>query len=93
MAVGTLRVTLRLRGVHSLKEKRAVLLPLLAKLRNDLHCAAAEVDDADRWHSSVVEIACVNSARRSAERTLRRAFEMIEGGGEVEIVDHQLEVS
>lgn len=93
MPIGTLRIDLRLRGVRSLKEKRAVLLPLLARIRNDLHCAAAEVDLADRWQASVLEVACVNSERVVAETTLRRVLDLIEGGGDVDVVDHQLLVS
>jgi uncharacterized protein YlxP (DUF503 family) len=87
-----MRLTLRLRGAHSLKEKRGLLLPILARIRNDLHCAAAEVDDSDRWQSSVVEVACVNSDRAVAESTLRRALDLVERGGEVEVVDHRIEV-
>jgi len=93
MPIGTLRVDLRLRGVRSLKEKRALLSPLLARLRNDLHCAAAEVDLADRWQASVLEVACVNSERVAAETTLRRVLDVIEAGGDMDVVDHRLEVS
>lgn len=93
MPIGALRVDLRLRGVHSLKEKRGILAPLLARIRNDLHCATAEVDRADVWQASVVEVACVNSDRIQAEATLRRALYVMESGGEVEVVDHHIEVS
>jgi uncharacterized protein YlxP (DUF503 family) len=91
--VGAMRVALRLRGVHSLKEKRGLLMPLLARIRKDLHCAAAEVEDSDRWQSSVLEVACVNSDRASAEATLRRVLDAVERGGEVEVVDHRIDVS
>jgi hypothetical protein len=90
--IGTLRVDLRLRGVRSLKEKRSVLAPLLARIRHDLGCAAAEVDLADRWQSSVIEVACVNSQRVVAEKTLRRVLDLIESGGDIQVVDHNLEV-
>lgn len=93
MPIGALRIDLRLRGVHSLKEKRSLLAPLLARIRNDLHCAAAEVDLADVWQASVLEVACVNSDRVQAEATLRRALYLIESGGEAEVVDHHIEVS
>jgi uncharacterized protein YlxP (DUF503 family) len=91
--IGSIRLALRLPGAHSLKEKRGLLLPALARIRNDLHCAAAEVDDADRWQSSVVEVACVNSDRASAEATLRRVLDVVERGGEIEVVDHRIEVT
>lgn len=93
MPIGTLRVSLRLRAVRSLKEKRGVLLPLLARIRNDLRCAAAEVEAVDRWQSSVLEIACVNSDRAAARTTLHQALEVLERGGQVEVVEHQLDVT
>jgi len=93
MPIGTLRADLRLRGVHSLKEKRGVLAPLLARIRNDLHCAAAEVDAADVWQGSVIEVACVNSDRIRAEATLQRVIHTLESSGEVEVVDHHIDVS
>ncbi len=93
MPIATLRVDLRLRGVHSLKEKRGVLSPILARIRNDLRCAAAEVDLAGRRQGSVLEVACVNSDRVMAEATLRRVLDVIESGGEVDVVDHHIEVS
>ena len=93
MAIGTLRIDLRLRGVHSLKEKRGILAPLLARLRNDLHCAAAEVGLNDVWQASVVEVACVNSERVVAEATLQRVVRLLESGGEVEVVDHHIDIT
>ncbi len=93
MPIGTLRVELRLRSVHSLKEKRGVLSPILAKIRNDLRCAAAEVDLADVWQASVLEVACVNSDRVVAESTLRRVLDFLESGGDIDVVDHGLEIT
>ncbi len=90
MPVGVLRAKLRLRAIRSLKEKRGVLLPLLARLRNDLHCAAAEVEDADRWGWTMIEVACVNSDRVGAERTLRAALALMDG--EAEVVEHDVEI-
>lgn len=94
MPIGTLRVSLRLRGVRSLKEKRGVLLPLLARLRNELHCAAAEVGTSTGlWQSAELEVACVNSERAGAAQTLQQVLDLLERGGEVEVVEHQLDVT
>lgn len=93
MPIGTLRVTLRLRGVRSLKEKRSAVLPLLARIRHEHRCSAAEVDDVDRWRSSVLEVACVNSDRVAAERALHAVLALLERDGLAEIVDHQVEIA
>ena len=66
---------------------------MLARIRNDLHCAAAEVELADVWQASVLEVACVNSERVAAEATLRRVVHLLESGGEVEVIDHHIDVT
>ena len=54
MVIGLLRVRLRLHEAASLKEKRSVLKPLMARLRKDHNVAVAEVDDQDIWRSVVL---------------------------------------
>ena len=44
---------------HSLKEKRAVLRPIVEGLRNRFHVSVAEVDHQDTWQRSVIGVAVV----------------------------------
>lgn len=48
---------LSLSGCKSLKEKRAILKPLLSFLQREYKLSAAEVGLQDKWHTSL--IACV----------------------------------
>ena len=44
---------------HSLKEKRAVLRPIVEGLRHRFHVSVAEVDHQDTWQRSVIGVAVV----------------------------------
>jgi hypothetical protein len=57
--VGALEVDLRLPACHSLKEKRAVIRPILDGARNRHHVASAEVEDQDRWQRARLGFASV----------------------------------
>jgi uncharacterized protein len=56
---GTLTADLLLGDVHSLKEKRAVVKPIVAELRRRFTVAAAEVGDPDLHRRAQVGVAAV----------------------------------
>jgi uncharacterized protein YlxP (DUF503 family) len=56
---GSLTADLLLGDVHSLKEKRAVVKPIVAELRRRFAVAAAEVGDADLHRRAQVGVATV----------------------------------
>lgn len=59
MWVATLEVDLLLGDVHSLKEKRAIVRPLVADLRRTFSCAVAETGDADLHRRAAIGVAVV----------------------------------
>ena len=67
MFTGTLTADLLLGDVHSLKEKRAVVKPIVAELRRRFAVAAAEVGDPDQHPRAPVGVATV--AGRPAQVT------------------------
>jgi len=78
--VGALRLRLSLPESGSLKEKRRSIKSVLAHLANELHVAAAEVGDLDRWQSAELAVACVANSRRHADEVTARAIELVERG-------------
>jgi uncharacterized protein YlxP (DUF503 family) len=56
---GSLNADLLLGDVHSLKEKRAVVRPIVAELRKRFAVAAAEVGDQDLHRRAQVGVATV----------------------------------
>ncbi len=61
MFTGSLVFDLLLGDVHSLKEKRALVRPLVAELRRRYAVSAAEVGDADLYRRARVGVAVVGS--------------------------------
>ena len=59
MFTGTLTADLLLGDVHSLKEKRAVVKPIVAELRRRFAVAAAEVGDEDLHRRVQIGVATV----------------------------------
>lgn len=62
MVTGSLAVDLLLGDVHSLKEKRSVVRPLLAELRRRFPVSVAEVGWQDLHRRALLGIAVVGSA-------------------------------
>jgi len=77
---------LHLAGCQSLKDKRAILQSLKAKLRS-LNVAVAEVEHQDKWQRAGLACGTVGSDRRVAEETLRAADRIVEATGGVRIMD------
>jgi uncharacterized protein YlxP (DUF503 family) len=59
MFTGTLSLDLLLGDVHSLKEKRAVVRPIVAELRRRFEVAAAEAGDLDLHRRALIGVAVV----------------------------------
>lgn len=78
MFVGMLECDLLLGDVHSLKQKRAVLRPLLARLRR-LDVSVAEVGDADLHRRAVVGIAVASGAPSTVGRVLDEGERIVAG--------------
>lgn len=88
-------LTLHLPGVRSLKEKRAVVRSLTARLRGRLDLSAAEVGAQDQPQRALIGFAVVSgdlaTARRLADEAQR--FAGRELLGRAEIVDRAIEES
>ena len=91
MIVGVLRVTLRLEGVHGLKEKRGIVQKLLARCRNRFPVSAAETGDQDLWQSAELGFAMISSREQVIAPYLERIEDEIEASGLVEIVSSEVE--
>ena len=78
---------LHLPGCHSLKDKRGILKPLTAALRQQLNVSVAETGHQDLWQRAEIACAAVGSARPVVEQLLRSADRLVEGRDGVRIVD------
>ena len=87
MIVGIGTWELHLPGCSSLKEKRSVLKPVLAALRQKCNVSVAETAHQDLWQRAEIACAAVGSDRRVVEETLRLADRIVEGADGMRIID------
>jgi uncharacterized protein len=93
MFIGACTIELDLPGLGSLKEKRSVLKPLLARLHKEFNVSAAEVDLHDAWQSSTIGIVMVSTSAVHAQNLLNNLIHWIETyRPDVEVVDHYVEM-
>lgn len=86
VVVGTLVADLLLGDVHSLKEKRAVVRPIVAELRRRFEVSAAETGDHDLYRRTEVAVAVVTGDHRHAVDVLAGCERLLAGRPEVELL-------
>jgi uncharacterized protein YlxP (DUF503 family) len=77
---------LRLPNSHSLKEKRAIIKPILDGCRHRYHVAAAEVDHHDLWQRAGLAVATVSGTARHVSDVLDHVERFVWSFPEVEVV-------
>jgi uncharacterized protein YlxP (DUF503 family) len=78
MIVAVGRVELELSDIHSLKDKRAIVRPLVQKLMNQFSVMAAEVDQLDTPDASTLGIVLCANEQAHANRVLSKALDWLE---------------
>ena len=87
MHVGAVSFDLHLPQVHSLKEKRAVIRPILDGARNRYKVAAAEVGVQDRWQRAQLGMAAVAGTPGHVADVLDQVERFVWSFPEVEVVE------
>ncbi|SDP41911.1 hypothetical protein SAMN04515671_4141 [Nakamurella panacisegetis] len=85
MYVGVLELDVLLGEVDSLKYKRAVIRPIIARLRR-LDVAVTEAGDADRYRRALIGIATVSGDPAQVQRVLDTCERQVAGEFEVELL-------
>ena len=86
---------LHIPAAHSLKEKRAVIRPIIDGLRNRHRVSAAEVGDQDLWQRSRVGVAAVSGSDATLNELIDDVDRFVWSFPEVEVLDasrHWIEV-
>ena len=89
MHVACCELELHLPDVHSLKEKRAVLRPILEGARRRFAVAAAEVDHQDLWQRATLGMAAVSGSARHAQEVLDAVERFVWSFPEVDVIASQ----
>jgi uncharacterized protein YlxP (DUF503 family) len=86
MYVGTLSFDLLLGDVHSLKEKRSVVRPIVAELRRRYAVSAAEVDHLDLHRRAGIGLAVVAGDAEHVRDVLDGCERLVAARPEVELL-------
>ena len=92
MVIAACTIQLQLHGIHSLKQKRSVIKPILSRLPKQFNLAVAEVDYQDVWQSSMLGLVTVGNDVGYLHRMMEKAVEWIEDRFDVEIIDYSIEM-
>ena len=93
MVIGACQVQLHLPGCGSLKEKRGLIKPLVARLHREFNVAAAEVEHQDVWQMAGLAIVAVGNDAAHLEAELQQIVRWIEHNRpEVEVEDAAFEL-
>lgn len=90
--IGAARLSLRLDGAYSLKDKRQTLRSLLDRSRR-YGVAVAEVEDHDLWNVAGVGIACVSNQTEHARSLLQHAINLFEESPLVIVESAEIQVT
>jgi uncharacterized protein YlxP (DUF503 family) len=93
MAVGLLTIELYLPLNDSLKGKRGILKPLIARLRRDFNVSVCEADAQDTLSRSVLEVVCVSQNHAVAHRQLQNVANRVEHWRmDAQLIDYTIEM-
>jgi uncharacterized protein len=92
MTVGTLEMTLIIRGCHSLKEKRRVLNSIKDTVRARFNVSVAEVDAQDMHQKAVLGIAAVGTDGRFVNSVLTNVGNFVGGCPYAELAGNIMEI-
>jgi uncharacterized protein len=86
MWIGWVEFDVLLGDVHSLKDKRAVIRPILADLRRTTEASVAEVGDQDLHRRAKVGVAVIASGADRVTEVLDRAERLVAGRPEITLL-------
>lgn len=92
MVVGTLKVKIHLHMSQSLKQKRSEVKRILARIKQRIPAAYAEVGELDKWQVTQLGFACVSGDPNICERILDSVEDEIESKADAEIMDSEREI-
>lgn len=86
MWTGTIEFDILLGDVHSLKEKRSVVKPIVAELRRRFQLSAGEVDQLDLHRRASIGVAVVAPDAARVTEVLDEVERMIAARPEIELL-------
>jgi uncharacterized protein len=93
MAIGLLTLELYLPMTDSLKDKRSILKPLIARIRREFNVSVCEAEAQDTLTRSVLQVVCVSQNGALAHRQLQLVANKVENWRiDAELLDYFIEM-
>ena len=92
MIVGTLRLSILIRGSRSLKEKRQVVKSLKDRIRNKFNVSVAETDFQDVWQRAELGVSAVGTDAKFVSSVLSSVVDFVRMHREAELADFETEI-
>lgn len=93
MAIGLLTLELYLPLNESLKGKRSILKPLIARLRKEYNISVCEAEAQDVLTRAVLEVVCVSQNSALAHRQLQKVANRAEKWRlDAQLIDYHIEM-
>lgn len=94
MHVSIIKITLRLPGNRSLKQKRKVLHSLLSRIKQKFNVTIAEVEHQNKWQLTTLGFASVSGDKQQAERITDFVLDFIEkdAHGDFQLIEQTHEI-
>jgi len=92
MFVGLMRLSLRIPGSGSLKERRQVLTSIKGRLRSRFNVSVAQIDDSGHWNGAKLGMAVVGDSRDYLNGQLETILRFIEENYPVEVFGLEKEI-
>jgi uncharacterized protein YlxP (DUF503 family) len=84
--VGAARIELFLASCQSLKDKRAIVKSMIARLRQKFNVSVAETDFLEQWQRTELTVAAVANEMSFLQKELQSAIRLVESTPEVELL-------
>ena len=91
--IATLTIHLHIPGCSSLKEKRGLIKPLIARLHREFNVSVAETDLQDKWQEVVIVCAMVGNEHRHLESALQNVTKWVESHWtDGDVIEQKIEI-
>lgn len=93
MSIATLSIHLHIPGCNSLKEKRGVIKPLIARLRREFNLSVAEVGLQDKWQETIIGCAMIGCDAAFLQSALQTVARWVDGNWrEGDVIEQKIEI-
>jgi len=92
MTVGIAKISFRLHGNQSLKEKRRVVKSLIEKSRHRFNVSVAEVADQDLHQKATIGVAVIGSDGRVLNSILDRIIDYMDSMNLADLIQREVEL-